>query len=112
MDRYSRSILFPGIGPEGQRRIEGSSIVFVGIGAVGASAVEMAARAGVGRITLVDRDVVEESNLSRQALFDSEDAACAAPKASAAARRLREISPDTQVTERVLDLDHSNAREV
>ncbi|HEY6931479.1 MAG TPA: ThiF family adenylyltransferase, partial [Thermoanaerobaculia bacterium] len=112
MDRYSRSILFPGIGPEGQKRIGVFSIAFVGIGAVGASAVEMAARAGVGRITLIDRDVVEESNLTRQALFDSEDAARVAPKASAAARRLREISVDAQIDERVLDVDHTNAREV
>ena len=112
MDRYSRSILFPGIGPEGQKRIGAFSIAFVGVGAVGASAVEMAARAGVGRITLIDRDVVEESNLSRQALFDSEDAARVAPKASAAARRLREIAPETRVAEHVLDLDHTNAREI
>ncbi|HEX7251832.1 MAG TPA: ThiF family adenylyltransferase, partial [Thermoanaerobaculia bacterium] len=108
----SRSILFPGIGPEGQKRIGLFSIAFVGIGAVGASAVEMAARAGVGRITLIDRDVVEESNLTRQALFDSEDAARVAPKASAAARRLREISAETQIDDRVLDLDHANARDV
>jgi molybdopterin/thiamine biosynthesis adenylyltransferase len=111
-DRYSRSILFPGIGPEGQRRIESFSIVFVGAGAVGAAAAAMAARAGVGRMTLVDRDVVEESNLSRQALFDAEDAARVAPKATAAARRLREITPSLDVTGRVLDLDPSNAREV
>jgi adenylyltransferase/sulfurtransferase len=111
-DRYSRSILFPGIGPEGQKSIEGFSIVFVGVGAVGAAAAEMAARAGVGRITLVDRDVVEDSNLSRQALFDTEDAARVAPKAAAAAQRLRKITPSVNVTDRVLDLDHSNAREV
>ena len=112
LDRYSRSILFPGIGPEGQRRIEEFSIVFVGVGAVGASAVEMAARAGVGKITLIDRDIVEESNLSRQALFDAEDAARAAPKAAAAAEHVRRIAPSVAVTDRVLDLDHSNAREV
>jgi molybdopterin/thiamine biosynthesis adenylyltransferase len=112
MDRYSRSILFPGIGPEGQKKIEQFSMVFVGVGAVGAAAAEMAARAGVGRITLVDRDVVEESNLSRQALFDYRDAAEVNPKAAAAARRLRQIAPALEVAGRVLDLVPSNAAEV
>jgi len=112
MDRYSRSILFPGIGPEGQKKIESFSMVFVGVGAVGASAAEMAARAGVGRLRLIDRDVVEESNLSRQALFDADDAAQVTPKAAAAARRLRQIAPSLDVTERVLDLVPSNAAEL
>ena len=111
-DRYSRSILFPGIGEEGQRRIRSFSIVFVGVGAIGAAAAEAAARAGVGRITVIDRDVVEESNLARQFLFDAEDAARVAPKAQAAARRLAAIAPDLVVRGRALDLDHNKAREV
>ena len=110
--RHSRSVLFPGIGEDGQKRIRGFSIVFVGVGAVGAAAAESAARAGVGRITLVDRDVVEESNLSRQFLFDAEDAARVAPKAEAAARRLAEIAPGLPVRGVVADLDHSNSREI
>lgn len=109
-DRYSRSILFPGIGEEGQRRIRAFSVVFVGVGAVGAAAAESAARAGVGRITLVDRDVVEESNLARQFLFDAEDAARVAPKATAAAERLLEIAPACDARDLVADLDHENAR--
>ena len=112
MNRYSRSVLFPGIGAEGQRRIEAFSIVFVGVGAVGAAAAEAAARAGVGRVTIVDRDVVEESNLSRQFLFDAEDAARIAPKADAAARRLRAISPGLDVAAVVADLDPGNAPEI
>lgn len=112
MSRYSRSILFPGIGEEGQRRIEAFSIVFVGVGAVGAAAAEAAARAGVGRITIVDRDVVEESNLARQFLFDADDAARLSPKAEAAAERLREISPGLAVRAEVADLDPGNAAEL
>ncbi len=112
MGRYSRSVLFPGIGEEGQRRIEEFSIVFVGVGAVGAAAAEAAARAGIGRITLVDRDVVEESNLSRQFLFDAEDAARVAPKAEAAAARLGEIAPNLRARGVVADLDHRNARKI
>jgi len=86
--------------------------VFVGVGAVGAAAAEAAARAGIGRITLVDRDVVEESNLSRQFLFDAEDSARVAPKAEAAAARLGEIAPNLRARGVVADLDHRNAREI
>lgn len=110
--RHSRSILFVGIGEEGQRRIGSFSIVFVGVGAVGAAAAESAARAGVGRITLVDRDVVEESNLTRQFLFDAEDAARVLPKAAAAAQRLLEVEPGLDVRGLVTDLDQRNAREI
>jgi adenylyltransferase/sulfurtransferase len=110
--RYSRSVLFPGIGPEGQERIGRFSIVFVGVGAVGAAAAEAALRAGVGRLTLVDRDVVEASNLTRQFLFDAEDAARVAPKADAAAARLAEIDPSIPVRAVVDDLSASNAREL
>jgi adenylyltransferase/sulfurtransferase len=109
-DRHSRSVLFPGIGAEGQRRIGGFSIAIVGVGAVGAAAAELAARAGVGRLTLVDRDVVEESNLSRQLLFDAEDAERVAPKAGAAEARLREIAPDVDSRGVIADLDSGNAR--
>ena len=111
-DRHSRSILFPGIGEPGQRRIAGFSIALVGVGAVGAAAAEAAARAGVGRMTLIDRDVVEESNLSRQFLFDADDAASVAAKAEAAARRLRGIAPETSVRGVVADLDRRNALDV
>jgi molybdopterin/thiamine biosynthesis adenylyltransferase len=110
--QYSRSILFPGIGEAGQQRISRFSIVFVGVGAVGAAAAEAALRAGVGRLTLIDRDVVEESNLARQFLFDAEDAARVAPKATAAAERLREIDPRANVRPVVADLDHHNAAEL
>jgi len=110
--RYSRSILFPGIGEEGQRRIGAFSIAFVGVGAVGAAAAEEAARAGFGKLTLIDRDVVEPSNLARQLLFDADDAARVAPKAEAAAGRLAEIDPLLRVNAVVADLDAGNAREL
>ncbi|HKD16505.1 MAG TPA: ThiF family adenylyltransferase [Thermoanaerobaculia bacterium] len=111
-DRHSRSILFPGIGPGGQEKISRFRIVFVGVGAVGAAAAEIAVRAGVGRATLVDRDVVEPSNLSRQLLFDAEDAAQVRPKATAAAARLSEIDPSVPVTAVVADLEPGNARAI
>lgn len=111
-DRHSRSVLFTGIGREGQEKIARYSIAIVGVGAIGAAAAEMAARAGVGRLTLVDRDVVEESNLARQFLFDAEDAARVLPKAAAGAERLREIAPEADVRGVVADLDFENAREI
>ncbi|MEP7132664.1 MAG: ThiF family adenylyltransferase [Acidobacteriota bacterium] len=110
--RHSRSRLFPGIGAPGQERIARASMALVGVGAVGAAAAEMAVRAGIGRITLIDRDVVELSNLSRQFLFDERDAAEVAPKAQAAARRLKAIDSSTDVRAVVADLDHANALEI
>jgi adenylyltransferase/sulfurtransferase len=109
---HARSILFPGIGKEGQERIGRFSICFVGAGAVGAAAAEAALRAGFARLTIVDRDVVEPSNLARQFLFDAEDAARIAPKADAAAARLAEIDPAVAVRPVVADLDAGNAREL
>jgi molybdopterin/thiamine biosynthesis adenylyltransferase len=111
-EKYARSLLVPGIGEEGQRRIRGRTIAFVGAGAVGAAAAEAAVRAGFGGITLIDRDIVEPSNLARQFLFDAEDAARLAPKAEAGARRLTEIDPAVPVRGIVADLDHRNAREI
>lgn len=108
-ERHSRSRIFPGIGEEGVARIRRSSFAFIGVGAVGAAAAEMAVRSGVGKITLVDRDVVEPSNLSRQFLFDERDAADVAPKAVAAAARLRKIDAAADVRGVVANLDHENA---
>jgi adenylyltransferase/sulfurtransferase len=111
-ERYSRSIRFAGIGEEGQRRLAAFSAAIVGVGAVGAAAAESAARAGIGRLTLIDRDVVEESNLARQFLFDAEDARAVRPKAEAAADRLRAVAPDVAVAGVVADLVDANAREL
>jgi adenylyltransferase/sulfurtransferase len=105
-------VLFPGIGPGGQEKIREFSMAIVGVGAVGAAAAELAARAGVGRLTVIDRDVVEESNLSRQLLFDAEDAARVAPKATAAQERLEKIAPDVPTRGVVADLTPENARAI
>jgi adenylyltransferase/sulfurtransferase len=111
-DRHSRSVLFGGIGPEGQEAIGRFRIAFVGVGAVGAAAAEMAVRAGLGRVRLIDRDVVEPSNLSRQFLFDAADAERVTPKATAAAARLSAIDSGVAVEGIVADLDAGNAREL
>src|SRR5437764_14853905 len=72
-DRYSRQILFPGIGATGQQLLHSAHVAIIGVGATGAATASLLARAGVGTITLIDRDLVEPSNLQRQVLFDEAD---------------------------------------
>jgi adenylyltransferase/sulfurtransferase len=105
MTRYSRQELFAGIGGDGQERIRRARVLVVGVGALGSSLAETMARAGVASLTIVDRDVVELTNLQRQSLFDEEDAALARPKAAAAAARLRRVNSDVAVRGVVADVD-------
>src|SRR5919112_4324053 len=108
MDRYSRQILFDGIGEEGQRRLRASSVAVVGCGALGSAQVETLARAGVGRLLIADRDFVEESNLQRQTMFTERDARERLPKAVAAARRVSEINSDVECVSEIVDVNASN----
>jgi molybdopterin/thiamine biosynthesis adenylyltransferase len=108
MDRYSRQILFDGIGEEGQRRLGASRVAVVGCGALGSAQVETLARAGVGRLLIADRDFVEESNLQRQTLFTERDARERVPKAVAAARRVAEVNSDVECVAEVVDVNASN----
>src|SRR4051794_25581351 len=111
-ERYSRQILFAGIGERGQEALLGSHAVVVGCGALGSSHAGALARAGVGTITIIDRDYVEPSNLHRQWLFEESDAAESLPKAVAAARRLASINSSVAVRAKVVDLTPSNAEEL
>jgi bacteriocin biosynthesis cyclodehydratase domain-containing protein len=108
-ERYSRQILFAEIGEEGQERLRASSAAVVGCGALGTALANLLVRAGVGRLRIVDRDFVEESNLQRQTLFEESDARDALPKAVAAERRLAAINSDVKVEGVVADLDAGNA---
>jgi molybdopterin/thiamine biosynthesis adenylyltransferase len=108
-EKYSRQMLFAGIGEEGQQRLLASSAVIVGCGAIGAAAAGLLVRAGVGRIRILDRDFVEPSNLQRQTLFDEDDARAALPKAVAAERKLRAINSSVAVEGLVADLNPRNA---
>src|SRR5437762_11807250 len=87
-DRYSRQVLFAGIGVEGQGRLSQSRVVVVGCGATGSAVASLLARSGVGTLRILDRDYVEPSNLQRQSLFDEADARESLPKAIAAARQI------------------------
>jgi adenylyltransferase/sulfurtransferase len=111
-EKYSRQMLFAGIGEEGQQRLLASSAVVVGCGAIGAAAAGLLVRAGVGRVRILDRDFVEPSNLQRQTLFDEEDARAAFPKAAAAERKLRAINSSVAVEGIVADLNPQNTAEL
>src|SRR5258708_31811875 len=107
-DRYSRQVLFPGIGAEGQRKLAQGRVAIVGCGATGACVVGLLARAGVGYLRIIDRDYVESSNLQRQVLFDEADAAESLPKAVAAARKIAAFNSEIQVEPQVADLTPEN----
>jgi molybdopterin/thiamine biosynthesis adenylyltransferase len=111
-EKYSRQMLFAGIGEQGQARLLASSVVIVGCGAIGAAAANLLVRAGVGRMRIIDRDFVEPSNLQRQTLFDEADARDALPKAVAAERKLRAINASVGVEGVVADLTPQNVGEL
>jgi adenylyltransferase/sulfurtransferase len=107
-DRYSRQAALPEIGPGGQARIGAACALIVGCGALGSAQAELLARAGLGRLILVDRDVLELHNLQRQLLFDEADVQARLPKAEAAARRLRAVNSDVDVLGLVADVTPAN----
>jgi molybdopterin-synthase adenylyltransferase len=112
LEKYSRQMLFAGLGPEGQQLLLTSRASIVGCGAIGAAAANLLVRAGVGSVTIIDRDFVELSNLQRQTLFDESDARDALPKAVAAEQKLRSINSGVDVKGVVADLSPMNAEEL
>ncbi|HII15025.1 MAG TPA: HesA/MoeB/ThiF family protein [Nanoarchaeota archaeon] len=104
--RYSRQTILKEIGEENQKKLQASKVVIVGLGATGSSSAEMLARAGIGTLILIDRDVVELSNLQRQSLFSESD--IGKPKAVAARDSLHTINSEIKVDAYPLDLDHDN----
>ncbi|MDT3425188.1 molybdopterin/thiamine biosynthesis adenylyltransferase [Paenibacillus forsythiae] len=103
-DRYSRQERFYGIGADGQKKLAQAKVLIIGAGALGSACAETMVRSGVGRVTLVDRDYVEWSNLQRQNLYSEQDAAQRIPKAVAAARRLRSVNSSVEVEGIVTDI--------
>ena len=111
-ERYSRQIRLTGVGEEGQQHLRQAHVLIVGCGALGSFQAAALARAGVGKLTIIDRDYVELSNLQRQWLFDESDAHDVLPKAVAAARHIAEINGECRVEGLVQDLTASNIEEV
>ena len=108
-ERYARQLLLPEIGEEGQERLAGATVAIVGGGALGSFIAENLARAGVGRIKIIDRDYVELSNLQSQLLFDEEDVSSHRPKAVAIADHLKRINSAIVLEPFVIDLNPWNA---
>jgi molybdopterin/thiamine biosynthesis adenylyltransferase len=107
-ERYSRQVLFAGIGAEGQRKLAATRLGLVGCGATGSALASLLARAGVGSIRIIDRDYVEASNLQRQSLFDEADATESLPKAVAAARKVAAFNSQIVIEPEVADLVPAN----
>jgi molybdopterin/thiamine biosynthesis adenylyltransferase len=106
--RYARHIALPEIGVAGQKKLGASSVLIVGCGGLGCTQSMLLVRAGIGRLVIADRDVVELHNLHRQFLFDERQASERLPKAVAASSKLREINSSVQIEAFVADINESN----
>ena len=106
--RYSRQVVLPEVGREGQERLAGSRVLVLGLGALGTVLAGTMVRAGVGFVRLVDRDFIELNNLQRQVLFDEQDIADGLPKAVAAARKLARANSSVTVEPVVADVTARN----
>jgi len=102
-ERYSRQTLFTPIGHTGQQKIQSKHVVLVGAGALGSANAEALTRAGVGKLTIIDRDYVEASNLQRQQLYIEADVLEKLPKAEAAKKHLKLINHDVEVEALIID---------
>jgi adenylyltransferase/sulfurtransferase len=107
-DRYSRQVMFHGIGEDGQQKLGRSSVVIIGCGALGCNIANLLVRAGVGKVRIVDRDFIEYHNLQRQTLFDENDVKNQLPKAIAAQKHLRDINSLVEIEAIVADVNFSN----
>ena len=104
--RYIRQEIFSEIGKNGQKKIRDSAIAIVGLGALGSVSAELLARAGIGKLVLIDRDIVELSNLQRQNLYEEKD--IGKPKAFAAKEHLRKINNEVEFEAFAEDLNYKN----
>ncbi len=112
LERYSRQILYPHMGEERQKDMMNSSVVVVGCGALGTVSSSYLARAGIGKLRIIDRDFIEENNLQRQILFDEDDIAENLPKAIAAQKKLQKINSSINIEGLVTDINYSNIEEL
>jgi len=112
IDRYSRQTLCRVIGEEGQKKLAGSSVVIIGCGALGTVIANALVRAGVGKVRIIDRDLIEYHNLQRQILFDEADVKNQIPKAVAAERHLKKVNSSIEIEGIVADVHYANIEEL
>ncbi len=110
--RYARQAALPAIGRAGQQKLSQSTVLVIGCGALGSTQAELLARAGIGKLVLVDRDVLELNNLQRQFLFDERDVRERLPKPVAAARRLKAINSEITIEAVVADVTARNVEDL
>ena len=110
--RYHRQQILPMIGEAGMARLRQASVLLIGVGALGGTIADQLVRAGIGRLRLVDRDLVDWTNLHRQVLFSEQDARDATPKAIAAAVRLAAVNSDVALDPLVLDVHSANIEQL
>ncbi len=107
LDRYARHIVLKEVGGAGQQKLLGSTVTLIGAGGIGAPAIQYLAAAGIGRLRIIDDDVVDLSNLQRQTLFGTTD--IGRPKVEVAAERVAAMNPDVQVEPVTLRVDADGA---
>lgn len=112
IDRYSRQINFPHIGEAGQKKIGNSSVVIIGCGGLGSTQATIMARAGIGRLRVIDCDLVEFHNLHRQILYDENDVEGRLPKAIAAERHLKKINSSIEIEGIVAEVNCTNVEKL
>ena len=110
IERFSRQLVLKNIGPQGQMKILSSKILIVGVGGLGCPAAENLVRAGIGTIGLIDNDIINLSNIHRQSLFSSKD--IKKSKVYVAAKRLKEINPQTKIKTYKLRLNEKNIKNI
>ncbi|MBT3341097.1 MAG: thiazole biosynthesis adenylyltransferase ThiF [Planctomycetes bacterium] len=110
--RYERQERLPQVGKDGQKQLEQSHAVVIGLGALGSVESDLLARAGVGRLTIIDRDVVEAGNLQRQTLYTEADALASRPKAEAALSRLQLVNSQIEIRAQASDLTAQNVSKI
>ena len=107
--RYSHQIIFEKIGEEGQKKLRKSSITILGLGGIGSRSAELAARAGIGKLNLIDRDIVEKSNLQRQTLYSEED--INKPKSLVIKEKLEKINSEIKISAKFKDINYKNIKD-
>jgi molybdopterin-synthase adenylyltransferase len=112
VSRYHRQILLPQIGAAGQQRLANATVLLIGCGALGTVIADQLVRAGIRTLRIADRDVVEETNLQRQVLFDEADARDGTPKAVAAGQRLSGVNSTVRIEPHVIDVHGGNIEEL